>query len=158
FSNSIFEEIWSRQSVDHVQITVSEKLGVGARGGYYEEAGAMRDMVQNHLLQILALIGMEPPVSLEAEAIRDEKVKLLKSIRPLLRIQVPAYVVRGQYTASQIDNETRLAYRQEPKVKPDSNVETFVAMKLLVDNWRWAGVPFYLRTGKALPMSASEVR
>jgi glucose-6-phosphate 1-dehydrogenase len=158
FSNSIFEEIWSRQSVDHVQITVSEKLGVGARGGYYEEAGAMRDMVQNHLLQILALVAMEPPVSLEAEAIRDEKVKLLKSIRPLLPVQVATYAIRGQYTPGQIDGQARLAYRQEQKVRPDSNVETFIALKVLVDNWRWAGVPFYLRTGKALPMSASEVR
>jgi glucose-6-phosphate 1-dehydrogenase len=158
FSNSIFEEIWSRQSVDHVQITVSEKLGVGSRGGYYEEAGAMRDMVQNHLLQILALVAMEPPVSLEAEAIRDEKVKLLRSIRPLLPIQAAAHVIRGQYAAGQIDGQARPAYRQEPKVKPDSNVETFVALKLLIDNWRWAGIPFYLRTGKALPMSASEVR
>ncbi|MCI0534945.1 MAG: glucose-6-phosphate dehydrogenase, partial [Verrucomicrobiales bacterium] len=158
FSNSIFEEIWSRQSVDHVQITVSEKLGVGARGGYYEEAGAMRDMVQNHLLQILALVAMEPPVTLEAEAIRDEKVKLLKSIRPLLPVQAATHVVRGQYIAGQIDGQVRVAYREEPKVKPDSNVETFIALKLLVDNWRWAGVPFYLRTGKALPMSASEVR
>jgi glucose-6-phosphate 1-dehydrogenase len=158
FSNSIFEQLWSRQSVDHVQITVSEKLGVGGRGGYYEEAGALRDMVQNHLLQVLALVAMEPPVSLEAEAIRDEKVKLLKSIRPLLPQQVATHVVRGQYAAGEIDGQKRQAYRQETKVAPSSNVETFVALKLLVDNWRWAGVPFYLRTGKSLPMSASEVR
>jgi glucose-6-phosphate 1-dehydrogenase len=115
-------------------------------------------MVQNHLLQVLALVTMEPPVSLEAESIRDEKVKVLKSIRQLLPVQIPRCVVRGQYTAGQIDGQARPAYRLEPKVKPDSNTETFVALKLFVDNWRWAGVPFYLRTGKNLPMSASEVR
>jgi glucose-6-phosphate 1-dehydrogenase len=158
FSNAIFEQLWSRQSVDHVQITVSERLGVGGRGGYYEEAGALRDMVQNHLLQVLSLVGMEPPVSLAAESIRDEKVKLLRSIRPLLPSQVATHVVRGQYTNGTIDDQPRAAYRQEPKVNPQSNVETFVAAKLFVDNWRWSGVPFYLRTGKSLPLSASEVR
>jgi glucose-6-phosphate 1-dehydrogenase len=158
FSNSIFEELWTRHTIDHVQITVSEKLGVGSRGGYYEEAGAMRDMVQNHLLQVLSLVAMEPPVNLEAEPIRDEKVKLLKSIRPITAGEVEKQVVRGQYFAGMIDNELRPGYRQEPKVKSDSNVETFVALKLFIDNWRWSGVPFYLRTGKALPLSASEVR
>ncbi len=144
--------------VDHVQITVSENLGVGQRGGYYEEAGALRDMVQNHLLQVMALVGMEPPVSLEAESMRDEKVKLLKSIRPLTPDDVARQVVRGQYFAGAVDGQLRPGYRQEPKVKPDSNTETFVAVKLFVDNWRWSGVPFYLRTGKYLPLSASEVR
>ena len=158
FSNSLFEHVWNRQCVDHVQITVSEKLGVGTRGGYYEEAGAIRDMVQNHIAQVLALVAMEPPVTLEAEAIRDEKVKLLKSIRPWLPAQVGANVVRGQYTAGAIEGQPRPAYRSEPKVKPDSNVETYVALRLLVDNWRWSGVPFYVRTGKNLPYSASEVR
>jgi glucose-6-phosphate 1-dehydrogenase len=158
FSNSIFEQLWTRQSIDHIQITVSEKLGVGARGGYYEEAGALRDMVQNHLLQVLALVTMEPPVSLEAEAIRDEKVKLLKSIRPLLPMQIASHVVRGQYVAGEVGGEKRPAYREEPKVKPGSNVETFVALKLFIDNWRWSGVPFFLRTGKNLPHSASEIR
>ena len=158
FSNSIFERLWNRESVDHVQITVSEKLGVGERGGYYEEAGAVRDMVQNHMLQVLALIAMEPPVSLEAESVRDEKVKLLKSIRPLTQDDVAKQVVRGQYFAGIVAGELRPGYRQETKVKPDSNVETFAALKLLIDNWRWSGVPFYLRTGKNLPMSASEVR
>jgi glucose-6-phosphate 1-dehydrogenase len=158
FSNSTFERLWNRDSVDHVQITVSENLGVGSRGGYYEEAGALRDMVQNHLLQVMSLIAMEPPVSLEAEPIRDEKVKLLKSIRPLTEEAVAKQVVRGQYFAGTVDGKPVQGYRQEVKVKPDSNVETFVALKLFVDNWRWAGVPFYLRTGKYLPLSASEVR
>ncbi len=158
FSNAIYERLWNRDSVDHVQITVSEKLGVGGRGGYYEEAGALRDMVQNHILQVLALVAMEPPVSLESEAIRDEKVKLLKSIRPLTSAAVEKQVVRGQYFAGMIDGQARPGYRQEAKVAPNSNVETYVAAKLFVDNWRWSGVPFYLRTGKNLPMSASEVR
>jgi glucose-6-phosphate 1-dehydrogenase len=158
FSNAIFEQLWTRNSVDHVQVTVSEKLGVGTRGGYYEEAGALRDMVQNHMLQVMALVAMEPPVSLSAEAIRDEKVKLLQSIRPLLPEEAPQFVVRGQYGAGEIDGQHRPAYRRESKVNPESNTETFAALKLLVDNWRWAGVPFYLRTGKSLPLSASEVR
>jgi glucose-6-phosphate 1-dehydrogenase len=158
FSNSIFERLWNRESVDHVQITVSEKLGVGDRGGYYEEAGALRDMVQNHMLQVLSLIAMEPPVSLEAESVRDEKVKLLKSIRALTSEDVAHQVVRGQYFAGLVGDQPRPGYRQETKVKTDSNVETYVAMKLFIDNWRWSSVPFYLRTGKNLPMSASEVR
>lgn len=141
-----------------MQITVGEKIGVGARGGYYEESGAMRDMVQNHVLQVLSLVAMEPPVSLEAENVRDEKVKLLKSIRPMTPADVAKNVVRGQYFAGEVEGEARPAYRSEPKVNPKSNVETFVAMKLLIDNWRWSGVPFYIRTGKNLPLSASEVR
>jgi len=158
FSNSVFEHLWNRQMVDHVQITVAENLGVGARGGYYEEAGAMRDMVQNHLLQVLALVSMEPPVTLEAECIRDEKVKLLRSIRPFELAQTARDAVRGQYGPGEVDGQKLPGYRQEPKVKPGSNVETFVALRLLVDNWRWAGVPFYLRTGKRLPVNTSEVR
>lgn len=158
FSNSIFERLWNRDSVDHIQITVSEKLGVGGRGGYYEEAGALRDMFQNHILQVLSLVAMEPPVALEAEPIRDEKVKLLKSIRAMKPEDVSKQVVRGQYFAGAIDGQQRPGYRQETKVKPDSNVETYAALKLFIDNWRWSGVPFYVRTGKNLPMSASEVR
>jgi glucose-6-phosphate 1-dehydrogenase len=158
FSNAIFEELWTRRSVDHVQITVSEKLGVGGRGPYYEEAGALRDMVQNHLLQVLALVSMEPPVTLEAEAIRDEKVKLLKSIRQIHANQVSSNVVRGQYSSGEIEGQPRIGYRQEARVNPNSNTETFVALRLFIDNWRWSGVPFYLRTGKSLPVSASEVR
>ena len=158
FSNAVFERLWNRESIDHFQITVSEKLGVGQRGGYYEEAGALRDMVQNHMLQVLSLVTMEPPVSLEAESIRDEKVKLLKSIRPLGPEDAARQVVRGQYFAGTVDGEPRPGYRQEPKVKLDSNVETYVALKLFIDNWRWSGVPFFLRTGKNLPLSTSEVR
>ena len=158
FSNAIFEGLWNREAVDHIQITVSEKLGVGSRGGYYEEAGALRDMVQNHLLQVLALVGMEPPVSLDAESIRDEKVKLLRSIRPMSEADVLNQVVRGQYFGGEIDGELRPAYRSEEKVSSASNVETFVALKVLIDNWRWSGVPFYLRTGKNLPLGASEIR
>jgi glucose-6-phosphate 1-dehydrogenase len=131
---------------------------VGQRGGYYEEAGALRDMVQNHLLQVLSLIAMEPPVSLDAESIRDEKVKLLRSIRPMKPEDVARQVVRGQYFAGMLDGQPRVGYRQETKVKSDSNVETYAALKLFIDNWRWSGVPFYLRTGKSLPESASEVR
>lgn len=158
FSNAVFERLWNRESIDHFQITVSEKLGVGQRGGYYEEAGALRDMVQNHLLQVLSLVAMEPPVSLAAESIRDEKVKLLKSIRPMSPENLARQVVRGQYGAGTVAGEPRPGYRQEPKVNPDSHVETYVALKLFIDNWRWSGVPFYLRTGKNLPLSTSEVR
>ena len=158
FANATFERLWNRESIDHFQITVSEKLGVGERGGYYEEAGALRDMLQNHLLQVLSLVSMEPPVTLEAESIRDEKVKLLKSIRQSNLQDLARQVVRGQYIAGAVDGVLRPAYRQEPKVRPDSNVETYVALKLFIDNWRWSGVPFYLRTGKNLPVSTSEVR
>jgi glucose-6-phosphate 1-dehydrogenase len=158
FANSIFERLWHRDAVDHIQITVSERLGVGTRGGYYEEAGALRDMVQNHLMQVLALVTMEPPVSLDAEPVRDEKVKLLSAVRRLQPGQVAGQVVRGQYCEGFVGGEAQRSYRQEPKVQPQSNVETFVALKLFIDNWRWAGVPIYLRTGKALPVSASEVR
>ncbi len=158
FSNAIFERLWNRDAIEQVQITVSERHGVGARGGYYEEAGALRDMVQNHLLQVLALVAMEPPVSLEAEAIRDEKVKLLRALRVWAPEQVRSQVVRGQYKAGLIGDLSCPAYRGEPRVAADSNVETYAALRVLVDNWRWSGVPFYLRTGKALPLSASEIR
>ena len=158
FSNAIFEQLWNREAIEHVQITVSEDIGVGSRGGYFEEAGTLRDMMQNHLLQILSLVAMEPPPSLEAEDIRNEKVKLLKSIRKMTPGVVAKNVVRGQYFAGTVDGDNRGGYRQEERVNPESNVETFVALKLFIDNWRWSGVPFYLRTGKNLPHRASEVR
>ena len=158
FSNALFEQLWNREAIEHVQITVSEDIGVGSRGGYFEEAGTLRDMMQNHLLQILSLVAMEPPVSLEAEAIRNEKVKLLQSIRELTLDDVARQVVRGQYFAGGSNGDTRQGYRQEEKVAPESNVETYVAAQLFIDNWRWSGVPFYLRTGKNLPLRASEVR
>ena len=158
FSNALFEQLWNREAIEHVQITVSEDIGVGSRGGYFEESGTLRDMMQNHLLQILSLVAMEPPVSLEAEAIRNEKVKLLQSIRELAPDDVARQVVRGQYFAGGINGNTRQGYRQEEKVAPESNVETYVAAQFFIDNWRWSGVPFYLRTGKNLPLRASEVR
>ena len=158
FANSIFERLWNRDEVDHIHITVSEKIGVGSRGGYYVEAGALRDMLQNQLMEVLAFVTMEPPVSLDPEPIRDEKVKLLSSVRRLQPGQVADHVVRGQYREGFVTGEAQTAYRDEPKVNPQSDVETFVAVKLYIDNWRWAGVPIYLRTGKALPLSASEVR
>jgi glucose-6-phosphate 1-dehydrogenase len=158
FSNAIFEQLWNRQAIDHVQITVGEKAGVGARGAFYEEVGALRDIVQNHLLQVLALIAMEPPARLETESIRDEKIKLLHAIRPFTPAEVGSQVVRGQYGPGEIDGQAVPGYRAEPRVAPDSRVETFVALRLAIDNWRWAGVPFFLRSGKRLAQSASEIR
>jgi len=147
FANSIFEPLMNQRHVDHVQITVAEEEGVGTRAGYYEQAGALRDMVQNHLLQLLALIAMEPPHSLSAEVVRDEKLEVLQSLRPMDPAAVDAATVRGQYSG----------YRNESGVKPDSRTETFVALRVYIDNWRWAGVPFFLRTGKRLSKRASEI-
>jgi glucose-6-phosphate 1-dehydrogenase len=158
FSNALFEQLWNREAIEHVQVTVSEDIGVEGRGGYFEEAGTLRDMMQNHLLQILSLVAMEPPVSLEAESIRNEKVKVLQSVRELAPEAVAQQVVRGQYFAGSIDGDARQGYRQEARVAAESNVETYVAARLFIDNWRWGGVPFYLRTGKNLPLRASEVR
>jgi glucose-6-phosphate 1-dehydrogenase len=147
FANSIFEPLMNQKYVDHVQITVAEEDGVGTRAGYYEQAGALRDMVQNHLLQLLAMIAMEPPHSLGADVIRDEKLEVLQSLRPMDPVAVDASTVRAQYTG----------YRKETGVNPQSRTETFVALQAFVDNWRWAGVPFFLRTGKRLPKRASEI-
>lgn len=157
FSNAIFEELWTRATIDHIQITVAEKQGIGQRGGYYEEAGALRDIFQNHLLQLLALLTMEPPVSLDPEAIRDEKVKLLRSIRPIKPSQIDQFVARGQYFAGYVDGELVPGYRQEQNVSPTSNVETFIAVCLHIDSWRWAGVPFFIRSGKRMPVNRSEI-
>lgn len=153
FSNGMFEPLWNRRYVAEIQIEVAEDIGIERRGKFYEEAGALRDIAQNHMMQLTAVLAMEPPSSFEAEAIRDEKVKLLRSIRPL----EPDLLVRGQYTAGTIDGTQVHGYRDEPDVAPDSKVETFAAMRLAVDNWRWAGVPFYLRTGKRLAKRATEV-
>jgi glucose-6-phosphate 1-dehydrogenase len=153
FGNSLWERVWNRDGVDHIQFTVAEPLGVEGRGAYYEEAGALRDLIQNHMLQVLAFVAMEPPRSLEAEAIRDEKVKVLKAVHALK----PSDVIRGQYRAGTIDGASVPGYRQEPNVSPESETETYAAVRMHVDTWRWQGVPMFLRHGKRLPQRATEV-
>ncbi len=157
FANGIFEPIWNRRYIDHVQITAAESVGVEERGGYYDGAGALRDMVPNHLMQLLTLTAMEPPTSFEADAVRDEQTKILRAIQPLTPEEVISRTVRGQYGAGIVKSDRMPAYRAEPRVAPDSATETFVAMKLSIDNWRWADVPFYLRTGKSLPKRVTEI-
>jgi glucose-6-phosphate 1-dehydrogenase len=157
FANSLFEPMWGREHVDHVQITVAEEIGVEARGKFYEQTGVTRDIVENHLMQLLCLTAMEPPISLSADAVRDEKVKVLRSLRRLERSEVSRNVVRGQYARGIVRGEEACAYREEPNVSPDSRVETYVAMKVLVDNWRWSGVPFYVRAGKRLARRVTEI-
>jgi glucose-6-phosphate 1-dehydrogenase len=157
FGNGIFEPLWNRNYVDHVQITAAEPLGVEARAAFYESTGALRDMVQSHMLQLTSLVAMEAPARFDATSVRNEKIKVLQSIRPFTEETVWNSVVRGQYGPGQIDGKTVAGYRQEPGVKPDSATETFVALKLQVDNWRWNGVPFYLRTGKRLAHARTEV-
>lgn len=158
FANSFFEPLWNNQYIDNIQLTSSETVGVETRGGYYDKVGALRDMVQNHMLQMVTMIAMEPPSRLKAEAIRDEKVKVLRSIRRFESAEdVAQQVVRGQYTAGDIQGKNVSGYRQEEHVTPESATETFVAAKIMVDNFRWAGVPFYIRTGKRLPAKATEI-
>ena len=157
FANGIFEPLWNRNHVDHVQITVSETLGVESRGAYYEESGALRDMIQNHILQLLCLVAMEPPVTFDAYPVRDEKTKVMRALRPIDPADVDAIAVRGQYGPGFVDGQRVKGYREEKGVSAESITETYAAVKLGVDNWRWAGVPFYLRTGKRLTKRTSEI-
>ncbi len=157
FGNGIFEPLWNRNYVDHVQITASETLGVERRGGFYETAGALRDMIQSHMLQLTSLVSVEPPASFDANAVRNEKLKVLQSIRPFNLEMVAQSVVRGQYAPGKLGDQVVAGYRDEPQVSPTSRTETFVAMRVLIDNWRWAGVPVYLRTGKRLAKRTTEI-
>ncbi len=157
FANSIFEPIWNGQFVDHVKITVAESIGVGHRAGYFEQAGVIRDMFQNHMLQMLALVAMEPPASFDADRVRDEKVKLLRAIRPFDFEKLDEVFIRGQYVSGEQDGEQVTGYREEEGVAPNSHIETYAAVKLQVDNWRWQGVPIYMRSGKRLARRYSEI-
>lgn len=157
FANGIFEPLWNRNYIERVEITSAESLGVEGRGGYYDHSGALRDMLQNHLMQLVGFVAMEPPVVIEANAIRNEITKVFQSLRPISENQVSRSVIRGQYTESKIRNEKVVGYRDESGVDSHSRTETFVALKFFIDNWRWAGVPFYIRTGKKLPTRVTEV-
>jgi glucose-6-phosphate 1-dehydrogenase len=157
FSNGIFEPLWNRNFIERVEITSAESLGVENRGGYYDQSGALRDMLQNHLLQLAGFVAMEPPVVIKADAIRNEIVKVFQSMRPILEEDVSKYVIRGQYLHSKVRGKDVKGYREEEGVNPQSRTETFVAMKFFIDNWRWGGVPFYIRTGKKLPARVTEI-
>lgn len=157
FANGIYEPLWNRNYIQHVEITAAENVGVEERGGYYDQSGALRDMIQNHLLQILSLVAMEPPNKITPEEIRYEKMKVFRSLRPLSKNDLKRNVIRGQYTEGTVRGMHYPGYREEPNVRPDSRTETYAALKLFIDNWRWEGVPFYIRTGKRLPTRVSEV-
>jgi glucose-6-phosphate 1-dehydrogenase len=157
FGNALFEPLWRRESVRDVQITVSEELGVESRGDFYDQVGAMRDMVQNHLLQLLCIVAMEPPASISADAVRDEKLKILRALRPISGAEVGLKTVRGQYKAGAIAGKSVPGYLEEERIKPGSTTETFVAIRAEIDTWRWAGVPFFLRTGKRMPQRVAEI-
>jgi glucose-6-phosphate 1-dehydrogenase len=157
FANAIFEPIWNQKYIDNIQVMVAETVGVENRAGYFDHAGELRDMVQSHAMQLLTLVAMEPPVSLSADSIRDEKVKVLKSLRPIAEYEVEQYTVRAQYEAGMVDNVLVPGYLQESGVNPDSETDTYVAVKVEVQNWRWAGVPFYIRAGKRMPKRATEI-
>jgi len=157
FANGIFEPIWNRQYIDSVQITAAENIGVGTRGAYYEEAGALRDMIQNHIMQLMTLVAMEPPPDFAPDSVRDEKVKVLRSVRPTTSDEVPSVSVRGQYGRGIIAGHPVVGYREEKGVSPQSNIETYAAIRFTIDNWRWAGVPFYVRTGKNLAKQVTEI-
>lgn len=157
FANGIYEPLWNRNYVQHVEITSAESIGVENRGGYYDHAGALRDMVQNHLLQLVALVAMEPPMALDSVSIRNEKMKVFQAFRPLTDDDLHKNIIRGQYLASSIRGQKMKAYREEVGVDPESRTETYFAMKLFIDNWRWGGVPFYVRTGKRLPTRVTEI-
>lgn len=157
FANSIYEPLWNRNYIDHVEITAAESIGVENRGSYYEHAGAMRDMIQNHLLQLLALVAMEPPMAIDSLSVRNEKMKVFQALRPFTPAELETNIIRGQYTKSTVRDEILPGYREEPGVDPESRTETYFAMKTYIDNWRWGGVPFYLRTGKRLPTRVTEI-
>ena len=158
FANSIFEPVWNANLIDSVQITVAEDIGIENRGSYYDRAGAMRDIIQNHGMQLITLTAMEPPLAFSANAVRDEKVKVLRAIRPLTGDDIPRSTVRGQYTKGWVVGEQVEGYKEEKNVAADSQTETFAAMRLFIDNWRWAGVPFYIRAGKRMPKRVTEIR